>query len=181
MKGMKFEVLSLMFLAFGMPAFGADTVGLSLNLDINVERIAFESLEYFPESIATNLSTDWVESQQIITNGLFSGGDVVTNTVQTQIEVVTVFTNAPHWKAPFVYTIPAGAPLQIGASLSATPQRKALLDVDLVLTPAQLVMIIGPDFATQTQLASETFGALPVKGGLDAALKAAVLASLAGQ
>jgi hypothetical protein len=163
-----------------LAAVAQQRVELSIGVIVNPERIEFRALEYHPGTVATNTVYEWQTVTDIRTN-LYYGmkpDEVVTNTVQQQAAVVTVVNNSATWTAPFEYTIPAGEPMLIAGALDARPQRKAVMDVQLVLSAEQLRAILGDEFYLQTQTAAAMFGPLPVKGPLADALRGAVLATM---
>ena len=177
---MKIERGFLLALLIAGAVFAQEKVELSIGVTVAPERIEFKSLQYSPETVVTNRSYEWQTVVDIRTN-LYYGmkpDEVVTNTVQQQVPVVTVVTNAARWTAPFEYTIPAGEPMLIAGALDARPQRKAVMDVQLTLSAADLRAVLGDDFYLQTQAAAETFGPLPVSGALREALRGAVLTAM---
>jgi hypothetical protein len=163
-----------------LAALAQESVELRIGVKVTPERIEFRALEFHPETVATNTVYEWQTVTDIRTN-LYYGmqpDETVTNTVQQQAAVVTVVTNPATWTAPFEYTIPAGEPMLIAGALDARPQRKAVMDVQLVLAAEQLQAILGDEFYMQTLTAAARFGPLPVKGPLADALRGAVLAAM---
>ena len=162
------------------PVLAQERVELAIGIVVNPDRIVFQSLEFHPETVVTNITREWETTVDIRTNRYYGmqPDETVTNTVQQQVTVETASTNAAFWTAPFEYTIPAGEPMLMAGALDARPRRAAIMDVQLILTHEQLSAILGPEFAGQTRAAAEAFGPLPVKGALASALRAAVLQAM---
>jgi hypothetical protein len=172
--------IGLIFIFAALGALAQERVELTIGVTVAPERIVFQSLEFHPETVVTNITREWETAVEIRTN-LYYGmkpDEVVTNTVQQQVTVAMAVTNAAFWTAPFEYTIPAGEPMLMAGALDARPRRASTMDVRLILTHEQLSAILGPEFAGQTRAAAEAFGPLPVKGSLADALRAAVLQAM---
>jgi hypothetical protein len=177
----KLSVISFLILtAVCLAARSQERVDLTLGVVIQPDRISFQRLEFRPETVATNTTYEWQTVTDVRTN-LYYGmqpDEVVTNTVRQQAAVTAVVTNPAIWIAPFEYTIPAGEPMLIAGALDARPQRKAVMDVRLVLSADQLRSILGEEFYLQTATAASMFGPLPVSGQLAQALRGAVLSAM---
>lgn len=163
-----------------LAAAAQERVDLTIGVTVTPERIEFRALEFHPATVVTNTVYEWQTVTDVRTN-LYYGmqpDEVVTNTVRQQAAVTAVVTNPAIWIAPFEYTIPAGEPMLIAGALDARPQRKAVMDVRLVLSADQLRSILGDEFYLQTQTAASMFGPLPVSGPLAQALRGAVLSAM---
>jgi len=169
-------------------SFGGE-VGISLDLTVDASSIVFSELELVPEQIVTNQVFQWLETTSITTNGMFSGGEIVTNNVQRQVVDLVVVTNAAYWQAEFPYTLPSGTPLNIEVNLSdpasridCSLDRKAAGTGRLILSPAMMSAIVGPDVYAALEMAASNFGPQPIRGRLAHALQAAVAQAIgAGQ
>ena len=89
---------------------GAQTALVFTNQTITVrpDQLSVESVEYRAAAIETNHVFQWVETELVTTNGMFSGETVETNTVSQQIETVIITTNAATWICNVIFELPKG-------------------------------------------------------------------------
>ena len=108
MKRMRVMVVGVLISMVGMAAFGQELVFSNQTITVEADQLSLESVEFQPLEIVTNETFQWVEAEQIITNGLFSGGTIETNVVQVQQPVTTIETNQAHWVCNVIFELPRG-------------------------------------------------------------------------
>ena len=130
----------------------AQLVFRNQTITVQPSQLSVESVEYSPASITTNTVYEWVETQQVTTNGLFAGGEVVTNTVSEQVATQVVSTNAAGWTVNVIFSLPSGHLWSLN-NMPVTIQRfKTRLQVPV--QPSAVAALFGPasaglEFAAQ--------------------------------
>jgi hypothetical protein len=77
-------------------------------ITVRPEQLSVESVEYHAATVETNRISQWVETELVTTNGMFSGETVETNTVSQQVETTVVTTNAATWICHVIFELPKG-------------------------------------------------------------------------
>ena len=77
-------------------------------ITVRADQLSVESVKYRAQVIATNHVFQWVETELVTTNGMFSGETVETNTVSQQVESEVVTTNAATWVCHVIFELPKG-------------------------------------------------------------------------
>lgn len=77
-------------------------------ITVDPQNLAVESVEFQPLEIVTNNVISWRSVELVTTNGLFAGGEIVTNTVSEQVITPVVSTNAATWTCNVIFSLPPG-------------------------------------------------------------------------
>ncbi len=140
------------------------------------EQLSVESVEYHGQKVVTNMVPGWIPVATVYTNGMFDGGDVVTNTVQQQVFTETVSTNAARWTCNVIFELPKGHRWSLNGFPVAIDRFKARLEIPVSETVVQSAF---PDNYTGLCFAASN-GAYKPTGAVENAFLGFAAAALAG-
>ena len=175
------KIMMMVLIALAGLSASAQMTELTVALDMDVNRIEFSGLVWTPSNVSTNTAMVWQTAVVVYTNFYYGlqPDEVVTNTVQRQVPVTTIETNAARWNTGFAYTIPVGTPLTVaGGAMRASPSRPANLTVEMFMSEEQMIGLLGPELYAVTLQAAQLFGSVPVSGTLETMLRMAVLQAM---
>jgi len=102
------KLIALLLCLCSLSAFAQTLIFSNQTITVEPQNLAVESVSYRPLQVVTNQITSWETVTVITTNGMFSGGDVVTNTVDQQVFTPEVATNAASWTCNVIFSLPKG-------------------------------------------------------------------------
>lgn len=113
-------------------------------ITVAAENLSLEAVEYHPFSVSTNTVQEWVADTQITTNGLFDTppNAIITNSVQSQIDVEVVTTNTAHWVADVEFSLPRGHQWELNGFAVEIERFKTRIRVDV--NPLAVQSVFGP-------------------------------------
>jgi hypothetical protein len=165
----------LILLAAGICS-GEELVFMNQTITVRPEQLSVESVEYHAATVETNRVLQWVETELVTTNGMFSGETVETNTVSQQVETTVVTTNAATWICHVIFELPKGHTWSLNSFPVTIERFKTRLEIPV--DPASVQAVFGAasaglEFAAQN-------GAYTPQGQVRAAFLGFAAAALAG-
>jgi hypothetical protein len=138
---------------FAVGQLSAEMVFSNQVITVKPSQLSVEAVRYSPSSVTTNTGFVWVESEQVVTNGLFAGGGIVTNTVSVQQPITTVVTNTAAWTASVNFALPRGYMWSLNG-IPVTIDRFST-KLEIIIDPADVQSVFGASydgllFAAQT-------------------------------
>lgn len=159
------------------PGSAAQTLVFSnQTIQVEAQNLAVESVEFRPFAVITNSVASWSEVTLITTNGLFSGGEVVTNIASKQVVESIVSTNAATWTCNVIFSLPPGHLWSLNGMAVTIQNFKTSLQIPV--SAAAVQRLLGPA-ATGLEFAAQN-GAYQPSGqvkNMFLSLAAAVLSS----
>ncbi|MDD3276083.1 MAG: hypothetical protein PHP93_03420 [Kiritimatiellales bacterium] len=170
--------LSALFIiaALGMSARAQSLVFSNQTITVLPSQLSVESVEYRAASVETNTVFQWLEMEQVTTNGMFDGYTVETNTVGQQVATDVVTTNAATWVCNVIFELPKGYQWTLNGMPVILERFKASLKVPV--SPVVVSATFGPAAAGLEFAASN--GAYAPQGQVRDAFLGFAAAALAG-
>lgn len=122
---------------FPLAVMAQDLVFSNQTITVRPEQLSVESVEYHAATVETNRVFQWVETELVTTNGMFSGGTVETNTVSQQIESTVVITNSATWICNVIFELPKGHQWSLNEFPVTVERFKARLKIPVSETVVQ--------------------------------------------
>jgi hypothetical protein len=135
------------------PVASAQTLVFSnQTIRVDPQNLAVESVEFRPFSIITNSVATWHARELITTNGLFAGGEVVTNIASEQVVESVVSTNTATWTCNVIFSLPPGHLWSLNGMAVTIQTFKTSLQIPV--SPVAVQSLLGPaaaglEFAAQ--------------------------------
>jgi hypothetical protein len=145
-------------------------------ITVRSDQLSVESVEYHAATVETNRISQWVETELVTTNGMFSGGTVETNTVSQQVETTVVTTNAATWICNVKFELPKGHAWSLNGFPVSIQRFSTLLEIPV--DPSVVAATFGPAAAGLQFAASN--GAYTPTGQVRDAFLSFAAAALAG-
>jgi len=171
---MKKAVMSLL-LTVGICS-AQELVFSNQTITVRPDQLSVESVEYRAETVVTNTVFQWIETELVTTNGMFSGETVETNTVSRQIESVAITTNAATWICNVIFELPKAHQWHLNEFPVTIDRFKARLEIPVSETVVQSAF---PDNYTGLCFAASN-GAYQPTGAVKNAFLGFAAAALAG-
>lgn len=103
---MKKRILFILFILSGI-ASAQSLIFTNQTITVDPQNLSVESVEFQPFEVVTNSVTSWRTVERVTTNGIFSGGEIVTNTVSEQVITPVVSANLAKWTCNVIFSLPA--------------------------------------------------------------------------
>jgi hypothetical protein len=134
-------MILLSMILLSASAFGQAMVFSNQVITVAPENLAVESVRFQPLEIVTNNVVSWEPVELVITNGLFSGGEVVISTMQQQVITPVITTNAARWTVGVIFSLPSGHQWSLNGMPVTVERFKTRLEVPV--DPAAVTATFG--------------------------------------